>query len=86
MLFFSLRCLSFLFQHYEAQEAHAQSEELPSHMEPSYRSRPITILFPWEGSCVGDDVSSIGAYALRIIAIQAAGGTGESVPGSSKVQ
>ena len=61
---------------HDAQEAHAQSEELSSHMEPSYRSGPITTLLRWEGSCVGDDVSSIGAYALRIVAIQAADCTG----------
>ena len=60
---------------HDAQEAHAQSGGLSSHMQPSYHSGQTTILFHWESSRVGDDVINMGAYALRIVALQVAVGT-----------
>ena len=57
------------------QEARAQSDEFSSPLEHASRAGPTTWLLRWEGSCVGDDVSSIGGHVLRIVAIQAAGST-----------
>ena len=61
----------------DRQEAKAQSDEFSSPLQLVSRAGPITLLLRWEGSCVGDDVSSIGGNFLRIVAIQAAGNNGD---------
>ena len=60
---------------HDAQGARAQSEEFSIPMDPSCRSGLIITLLHWECLCVGDNVSTIGAHAVRIVAVQAAGGT-----------